>query len=589
MATISRYTVGLALLSLLAFRLRPANPLAESTPALPLPSRLWVATDGLGRSLPTAAETGPPRARYVGMFYFLWHGAYTKGQPIYDLSRIRRARTATPPFGPPGAFHYWGEPEVGYYRADDPWLIRRNLQLLTDAGVDFLFMDVSNGDTYLPVVRKVCEVSALMRRQGIPTPSIAFLAYTKAAETVGKLYAEFYAPRQYEALWFRWQGKPLLLANQSDITDPAQRDFFTYRYSWAWTPAESVARQWQWIDDTPQNYGWDTDPKVPEQIPVAVAGHPVRNIGKSYAKDKQPTPDAQQLTPYTKQGRYFGEQWKQALTVDPQVVMVTGWNEWIAQRFVARPDNVSDFLGRKTAPGESYFVDLYNEEYNRDIEPMKGGYGDAYYYQLVANVRRFKGLDPLPTVGPKPDMAVDGRFADWATATPQYRDWTGDVAHRNATGADGKTNYRNNTGRNDLTDARAAFDAKQVYFWVKTAQPLTKPAGSNWLLLLIDTDGKPATGWQGYDLLVNRAVSSPTQTSVHRWQQGRWVAAGTAPYRAVGNQLELALPRTLFGAAPPRFDFHWADNVTLNAELPLFFNNGDHAPDRRFNYRFVGK
>ena len=40
-----------------------------------LSSDAWVATDGLGRSLPVATEVGPPRtSRSVGVFYFLWLG-----------------------------------------------------------------------------------------------------------------------------------------------------------------------------------------------------------------------------------------------------------------------------------------------------------------------------------------------------------------------------------------------------------------------------------------------------------------------------------------------------------------------------------
>ena len=37
----------------------------------------WVATDALGRVLPLGEETGTPRAdKYVGVFYFLWHGSH---------------------------------------------------------------------------------------------------------------------------------------------------------------------------------------------------------------------------------------------------------------------------------------------------------------------------------------------------------------------------------------------------------------------------------------------------------------------------------------------------------------------------------
>lgn len=36
--------------------------------------------------------------------------------------------------GPVGAHHFWGEPLFGYYRASDEWVMRKHLQMLTDAG-----------------------------------------------------------------------------------------------------------------------------------------------------------------------------------------------------------------------------------------------------------------------------------------------------------------------------------------------------------------------------------------------------------------------------------------------------------------------
>ena len=40
-------------------------------------SDTWVATDALGRKLPEAKEVGAPRKdRFVGVFYYLWHGAH---------------------------------------------------------------------------------------------------------------------------------------------------------------------------------------------------------------------------------------------------------------------------------------------------------------------------------------------------------------------------------------------------------------------------------------------------------------------------------------------------------------------------------
>ena len=52
-------------------------------------SDTWVATDALGRRVATHEDTGPPRPdRWVGIFYFLWHGAHVNGGP-WDITRIR--------------------------------------------------------------------------------------------------------------------------------------------------------------------------------------------------------------------------------------------------------------------------------------------------------------------------------------------------------------------------------------------------------------------------------------------------------------------------------------------------------------------
>ena len=68
-----------------------------------------------------------------------------------------------------------------------------------------------------------------MRNVGIPTPYICFVTYTKSAETATTIYQQFYSQDRYSELWFRWQGKPLMLGKIEEVTDPNVRDFFTWR------------------------------------------------------------------------------------------------------------------------------------------------------------------------------------------------------------------------------------------------------------------------------------------------------------------------------------------------------------------------
>ena len=50
----------------------------------------------------------------------------------------------------------------------------------------------------------------------------------------------------------------------------------------------------------------------------------------------------------------------------------------------------NSFIGKHWPVGTTFFVDEFLEEYSRDIEPMQGGHGDNYYYQLISYVRRLK-------------------------------------------------------------------------------------------------------------------------------------------------------------------------------------------------------
>lgn len=573
------------------FSLESPKQQETGSPILPPISAEWVASDGAGRTLPTFATTGNfKKNKYVGIFYFLVHGQYND-KAIYDITKLTKENPNNPKFGPETSWHWWGEPEVGYFKANDPWVIRRNLQLLTIAGVDILFFDVTNADIYLSTFNKICEISVNMRQNGMPTPYICFVTYTKSAQTVTDIYQKIYAQNKFSELWFRWQGKPLILGKKEEMLNTSIRDFFTWRYSWAWTNSRNEPHHWQWLDRTPQNYGWDIDPSIPEQIPVAVASHPFdNNIGKSFRQGSPGIINRQGVTAQTQQGLYFDEQWKRALQVDPSVVFVTGWNEWIGQRFVNKPDpnaktKPANFMGKPLRPGQTFFVDLYSQEYNRDIDPMKGGYTDNYYYQLVANIRRYKGLPPPEQPSTPRTISIDGDFDEWEGIKPNFIDPANDVIHRNWPRADNKINYINNSGRNDIRFCRVTHDTKKAYFYVKTVQKLTPPSGKNWMLLFIDTDQMAKTGWQGYDYLI-RPTANGQELSISKWNGRKWLPKAKGVMHYANSELELSLPLNTIQqtSSKVKFNFHWADNLQRLNNIIDFFLNGDSAPDRRFNY-----
>jgi len=553
----------------------------------------WVATDALNRTVTTYAEAGAKKTnKVVGVFYYTWLGAH--GDKVWSIPDILKQypsdplSPSNPGWGGYGGFHFWGEPEHGYYRSEDPWVIRRDLQMLSNAKVDFIYIDASNGYTYFETVKALCNVSMQMRKEGIYSPQIMFFSYANSGQVMNDLYDQFYANSLYEDLWFKWDGKPVILGVSTDeVLRPEVKNYFNIKLGWAWTNTPAESNHWQWLDSYPQDYGWSVNSATPEQICVSVASHPNNSQGNSYSNSTQPAVNSDYLTAYTGKGLYFAEQWARALSVNPPVIMVTQWNEWIAQRFPQPADGT--YAGRPSVAGNAHFVDVFTEEFNRDMAPMKGGHTDNYYYQLISNIRKYKGMYEPQVYSTAATKTIDGNFTEWSTVTPVYQDPPGDVMHRNFAGYDPTVTYTNTTGRNDIIESRATYDANNLYFYVKTVANITAYTDLNWMLLFIDVDKNKTTGWEGYDYVVNLGVTSSTQTTLKQWNGSSWANPVIITYSLSGNQMELSIPRTAVGLSSltPQFYFHWADNPQQLNDITSFFTDGESAPDRRFNYDFT--
>ncbi len=532
----------------------------------------------------------------MGIFYFLWHdeprGKLPPGSGPYDLSQILAKdpdalrHPDSPLWGPMGMHHYWGEPLYGYYFSADPWVLRRHAQLLSAAGIDVLIFDTTNAATYPEVYRRLCAVFQDVRNAGGRTPGIAFMVNAQAGETADKIYRDLYRPGHFRDLWFTWEGKPLLVCD-SEKASPELRSFFTLRRAhWPFTQV-NTPYAWHWEATYPQHYGYTTDLDKPEQVNVSVAQNlrvsdgRVTNMSAGDARGRTFHDGTLDHSPgAVDRGPNFQEQWERALALDPPFVMVTGWNEWFADRY-GKPG------------GPVVFVDQFNREYSRDIEPMKGGHGDNYYYQLVANVRRYKGVAPLPRASAARSIRIDGRMQQWADVSPEFTDDPGDTLPRDFDGAGG-LHYRDKTGRNDLMAFKVARDSEHVSFYARTRQPLTPLSDPNWMWLLIDVDGNPRTGWEGYDFIVNRKMGGDGTTWLEKNDGGwNWKPVARIAFRAAGNELHLRIPRESLGIprhqARLSLDFKWADNLQNPGDILDFYVSGDVAPEGRYRYRYVAE
>jgi hypothetical protein len=583
----------------------------------------WPGTDALGRELPMEQDVGPLRKdRFVGIFYLTWLGDEFSYGP-YDVTKIitefPEALTSTdfPGWGPK-TWHmvYRGEPLFGYYNGRDPWVIRRHMQMLADAGVDVLMVDATNAEMYEKVVEELFTTMEKIRSEGGQTPQVAFICATKGNEIVAQLMEKIYRKGRFRDLWFHWEGKPLLLIHPEAVgastpqkaAGPEAAEFFTLRgVFWPGLPPyNNTSNAWHWMATYPQPYSFMGDPEKPEQISVS----PAQNLhwktgaitmmargdarGRGFHDGRQdPSIDAVQ------EGKNFQEQWNHALKTDPKFLFITAWNEWIAGMTRSLRDPWVQ-------------CDGFNEEFSRDIEPMKGGHGDNFYMQSIANIRRYKGAPALPKATGQKTIRMDGGFDQWNDVGPVFSGRAGNTLPRDflSFGCDKTTRitvpspiptpeyhgqdairYTNNTGRNGLLEMKVSRDTENIYFYVKTEKPISPSTDPNWMMLFIRTGNPTHHDWNGYDYVLNRLPPVNGNAVLEKNNGGwNWLKAGPmVRFKVEGNEFHVAIPRRVLGLEkdPVTFDFKWMDNVQLPDDLTVLYVEGDTAPVGRLRFRYI--
>lgn len=549
----------------------------------------WVATDGAGREMPDNSETGNYKygqQHTVGIFYVSWHvGAlYYQHSPYSaDVSKILETDPDARMDGTnslwlqdynPFSFH-WGEPESGYFLSGDPYVIRHDISMLADAGVDVLILDATNGVTYWDDWTALFDEMESMKSEGNKVPKVCFWSYNGYGDngpiyTVQEIYDKFYAQNKYSDLWFYWYDKPLLLYNANPSLDAnksySQQSNYLYNNSDAYYNTTTL-KATQYLTDYPSyitdfftlrnmwwgykswhnvtigsednwNFGYDlqnmSESSYPasklvtphngrnEEYAVTPAQHPSSLVGKSWTRSGgEPTLDEYDLP--------VAQTVNGSTVSDPEsygIYFQDRWDEALSVNpdFIYLNDWNEFTAGKQDASSASYtfmrrssnfrFVDQYNGEFNRTIGPVKGRYTDNYYMQMAQNIRKYKGSRAIPQNYGLASSSVSANDADaWSSLNTEYRDTRSDITHRNYKGYGGN-NYTDLLGRNDIVRTKVAVTSDTIYFRIETKGTLSAWDSGNWMLLFLDTDSDYSTGWNGYDYVINKTVESATLSEV---------------------------------------------------------------------------
>ena len=578
----------------------------------------WAAVDGLGRTLSLNGETGDKRQeKFVGMFYWTWHYPWINDHvPITTGSVLDKYPEAVNDWNHSawggtydGRPHFWDEPLYGFYTNTDEYVLRKHAELLADADIDVVFFDTTNGtQVFTEGYETLLKVWSEARADGVDAPDISFILNFFSEEDIRTqlydIYDNLYSKGRYKDLWFMWEGKPLLMADVSALKlayakDREIFDFFSFRKNeptYFTDDTRYVSDTWGWCSDYEQTkFGKKLFGGV-EQMCVSVAQNaneyglaamnsPVGTVqgrsftdgvfsysynygGKEIVVDKN-------IDNSLLYGLNFQQQWDYAIEQDPEFIFVTGFNEWIAGRF-------EELNGTENA-----FPDQFSPEYSRDIEPSSGVLKDHYYYQLVENVRRYKGTNQLPKTDAEKTIDINGNVSQWDNVLPEYNHYSGGKKRDSVGWKD--CCYTNDTLRNDIIQAKVAYDSQNIYFYVKTAENLTPCTDIDWMRLLIDTDTSGVSkNWEGFEFLINRNSPENGKATLERSLGGiEFEEVCKVDYSLSGNVLQLSVPREVLGLTGDeiRFNFKWSDNL-LGEDAMAFYQNGDAAPGGRFAFVF---
>lgn len=558
----------------------------------------YVAVDALGRSVKSSAES----EKKVGIFYFLW--SIEDFSRVYNITEIVKenpdaikseAAWVAAGGGGRGEFHHWNESIFGYYSSRDKWVLNKHLQMLTDAGVDFLVFDATNSYTYDEYATALIDVWYSYLVAGIKVPKLAYYTNSESGKTMNKLFDNIYKnaelmakyPRLAE-LWFNIDGKPMIVGDAKDsILRADVKDYFRIKAN-QWPTEDKKNDAFPWMEFARLNtfeakYGKDGKGSI---MSVSTAQHneSIRFSGtewygrndntRSFHNGKNDKSENAMLYGYN-----AAEQWEFAIKLDPDMVFITGFNEWIAQRL-------------EPVEGEPIvFCDSCSDNTSRDTEPSAGLLGDNYYLQMLDYIRQYKGASSAVKAADSLTIDIDGSFTQWdaAAVTAKYKDYTGDAVIRDNAGFGG-TYYFDDSARNDINNMKVAGDSNYLYFYADAAAALTSETDSDWMNLYLSVDAAINETWNNYDFIVNRTSPQGGKTALEKFDGTQFVKVADADIRIDGNKLMLRVAKADLGiTGDASFSFKWADNIAVdytNNDISPFYTKGDAAPLGRLNYYF---
>lgn len=562
------------------------------------------AIDGVGRRLPEIS--GYKSDKYVGLFYFLWHGQHNPGSTVRNVTELLRTnyydlfdRDPQNPVVPRDAWLHVHEPLYGYYNSMDEWVMRKHIELFIAAGLDFVTFDFTNGFYYDEPMQNFMKILREYKDAGWKVPQVSFYLWIKGNELAHRLLEEVYNKEEYKDLLFHTgSGKPLLIGSLEydagkfgQLLDQEILDYFDVRQSAVmysdeenellW-PYWQIKRDWKVYKDmvnvsSAQAGNAFSFAYEPAEPPYNNEVH-----GRGWSTKHPINKDVDAIL----RGENAQEGWDNAIAKDPDIIFVCGWNEWVVQK---------QFL----PDGRPHYTDNFSVECSRDIEMLSAetyvqgeggayveeGFGDNYYMQLAYNIRRFKGLLGESPAAGKMALDIHSDIAQWDSVKDKYLAVNTKKEARDAKGFYDGLAYTQTAPENVIEEVQVVHDSQNVYFKILAKETIKETDASNWMNLFIGVEGNNADLWCGFNYVVRRINGVMTVSPV-----GQNVPMDEASYDLKDNVLQIAVPRKALGISEDGFKitFKIADGVEKTDDVLQYYVSGDVFPIGRYAYIYRG-
>ncbi len=553
-----------------------------------------VGVDQFGRSFSTLSSLN--EKKQVGLFFWLWIGQ-PYATDIYDATKILAMSDGLTlltgkdtPVSPNGQAHFWGEPIWQYYNSEDEWVIRKQIQMLTLAGIDFIYFDTTNALIYKNVFMKILAVINEYQEQGWNPPKVVFYTHSRSIRTTEQIYRELYEPGHFPSTWYRVNGKPMIISYtnvEDDLAEAKSRGdnsysteplsdkiinfFHIVKPQWPGDPVFENGFPWvEWIYPQPlhtnvMNVTVASHPSVPMSFSLTRG---LVNWGRGWNPEL-----SENRSEDVDKGTFFQRQWDHAIKTNPDMISIGGWNEWIAYK--------------QLWDGEYMMCDAVDKEYSRDIEPMNGGYQDAFYIQMIQNIRKYKGIGKQAKTGDKKTIDIHGNISQWDKISYCLENIGCNDIGRNSAGAAPTVHYEQAAPENVLQEVKVSNDDENIYFYIRGNKPFTVKPGNNSLNILIGTGEPGLREWECYDYIVGRDYNN-NMTDISRIAKDFSVeTTGNANFASHNDVIQIQIPRSAIGLdKKEKFYFKIASGVENPSDIMSYYTSGSVMPMGRLSYMY---